>query len=421
MPLSLARLALGAALALLPASTRAATPLYVAPNGSDGGGCSRTAPCKSFDRAYHVARPGAIVYVTAGTYPAQTLSADASKVGKAHVTFQSLRGAASYVASLDFGDPGLNVRSATAVTVNGLHVGEIQAQESAADLRWVNVVARSSAIASNPGSTWERPHDIQVRGGVFGPCTTAQGVCTTIVSGRRLLVDGAYIHGQRMSPSSTLHVDGMFVRGCSECTIRRTHFDSAEITDVRIQNVDGLVRNRDVVLENNWFGAPLQGDLKTTRADAIDVDESVPGLVIRFNSFGTADDWWGGRTLSSINAPGTVQIDGTPGGLGTADSPARVYGNVMGRFSCAPNTEYSDNVWVPFQRGGRSDRACGVNERRVASATAVGYLDGGRSSGRLRAGAPANGHVRATTARPSDDIAGRRRPRGRCDAGAYER
>jgi hypothetical protein len=94
----------------------------------------------------------------------------------------------------------------------------------------------------------------------------------------------------------------------------------------------------------------------------------------------------------------------------------------MGRFSCAPNTEYSDNVWIPFQRGGRSDRACGVNERRVATVAAIGYAEGGRSSGLLRAGSPAHNHVRASTARPHDDIVGRRRPRrGRCNAGAYER
>jgi hypothetical protein len=421
MPLPLARLALGAALALLPATSGGASMLYVSPTGSDAGACTRAAPCRSFDRAYHVARSGAVVYAEPGTYAVQTLSADPTKVGRAHVTFKPLRAGTVFVESIDFGNPGRNIRSATAVTVSGLRVGEIGAQESAADLRWVNVTGRSFAVASNPGSAWEAPHDIQIRGGNFGPCTTAQGTCTTILSGRRLLVDGARIHGQRMSAASTLHVDGMFIRGCVDCTVRRTHFDSAEITDIRIQNVDGLARNRDVVLENNWFGAPLQGDLKSARADAVDVDDPVPGLMIRFNSFGTSDDWWGGRTLSSVNAPGTIAINGTPGGLGTADSPARVYGNVMGRFSCAPNTQYFDNVWVPFQRNGRGDRACGVNERRVATVTAIGYVDGGRSSGRLRAGSPAHDHVRATTARPRDDIAGRHRPRGRCDAGAYER
>src|SRR5437762_3883870 len=60
------------------AASKAAT-LYVSPNGSDGGGCTQSAPCASFDRAYRVATPGATVVVAGGTYSGQTIGDDPSK------------------------------------------------------------------------------------------------------------------------------------------------------------------------------------------------------------------------------------------------------------------------------------------------------------------------------------------------------
>src|SRR4051794_22361928 len=42
--------------------------LFVAPGGNDGGDCSAADPCRSFDRAYHVARPGQVVQLAGGDY-----------------------------------------------------------------------------------------------------------------------------------------------------------------------------------------------------------------------------------------------------------------------------------------------------------------------------------------------------------------
>ena len=61
--------------------------------------------------------------------------------------------------------------------------------------------------------------------GDYGPCLTPRDSgCTPLLSGTNLLIDGAVIHGQTLDPSSGEHVDGLFVRGCSQCTIRRTKF-----------------------------------------------------------------------------------------------------------------------------------------------------------------------------------------------------
>jgi chitodextrinase len=53
-----------------------------------------SAPCLSFDRAYHSALPGQVVQVAGGTYPAQTLLYDAAKESATqHVVFQPEPGA----------------------------------------------------------------------------------------------------------------------------------------------------------------------------------------------------------------------------------------------------------------------------------------------------------------------------------------
>src|SRR4051812_15093904 len=57
--------------------------LLVAPNGSDRSSCALSAPCATFNRAYHQASPGQAVYVAAGSYPKQTIGLDAAKTAAA--------------------------------------------------------------------------------------------------------------------------------------------------------------------------------------------------------------------------------------------------------------------------------------------------------------------------------------------------
>ena len=47
--------------------------LYVATDGSNAGRCAKARPCRSFNRAWHVARPSDTVEVAGGRYPSQTL------------------------------------------------------------------------------------------------------------------------------------------------------------------------------------------------------------------------------------------------------------------------------------------------------------------------------------------------------------
>jgi hypothetical protein len=58
---------------VLPACASAEAPeLYVSPSGSDSNSCSRSAPCRSLNRANALARPGTTVYVAPGSYDGHT-------------------------------------------------------------------------------------------------------------------------------------------------------------------------------------------------------------------------------------------------------------------------------------------------------------------------------------------------------------
>jgi hypothetical protein len=94
--------ALAVALVVGAAQPTASGPvLFVTSTGSDSAPCSTSAPCRSFDRAYHLATPGQIVQIAAGTYPPQTMTYDASKAGAtANVVFESVPGQLAVVGGI---------------------------------------------------------------------------------------------------------------------------------------------------------------------------------------------------------------------------------------------------------------------------------------------------------------------------------
>src|SRR6187549_3544319 len=64
------------------AATSAKAPKrFVALGGSDSSSCTRAAPCRSFQRAYSIARPGERIWVRPGRYGNQDLRGTKSKPG----------------------------------------------------------------------------------------------------------------------------------------------------------------------------------------------------------------------------------------------------------------------------------------------------------------------------------------------------
>jgi hypothetical protein len=80
--------------ALVPTASAGKRPaVFVSPKGKDAT-CARgkaSRPCRSFRKAYRLARPGEVVRVARGTYPAQTIVRDARK-RRPNVVFRGARG-----------------------------------------------------------------------------------------------------------------------------------------------------------------------------------------------------------------------------------------------------------------------------------------------------------------------------------------
>jgi hypothetical protein len=75
--------------------------IFIATSGSDANACTAAAPCLTMNRAYRLAAPGAVVELAGGSYPAQRLTYDATKVGvSADVTFRAASGALAALAGL---------------------------------------------------------------------------------------------------------------------------------------------------------------------------------------------------------------------------------------------------------------------------------------------------------------------------------
>src|SRR5688500_3947124 len=88
--------------------------LFLSPQGSGSGKCTRAAPCRSLQRAYRVARPGQIVELAGGAYGDQQLERDPRKAS-GFVTFKRGLSGRPYFESLEI-NPGID-----GVVLVGLH------------------------------------------------------------------------------------------------------------------------------------------------------------------------------------------------------------------------------------------------------------------------------------------------------------
>jgi hypothetical protein len=341
----------------------------------------------TFERGYQVAAPGQTVDVSGGDYSPQILRYDATKSSSTPVTFQPAPGANVRVAELDFGQTQLSIPAPHGIVVRSMNVTYIRAWDGASNLVWQNIVGMSFAVIS--------ANNVSILGGSFGPCRAPEDpVCTPLLVGTSLVLNGVSIHDQTLDPTTNAHVDGMFIRGCQSCAVRNSKFWGNTITNIRVQDCCGEQQTQNLTVENNWFAAPLDGG-GGVRADAVDFDTPVPGLLVRYNSFSQSAGPNFGGSWSGTNA--------------------RLVANLTMNFPCVSGITYSYNLFIPFNPNGWGATPCSSTDRKVPN---FGYVSAGGFDYHLAPGSPAVG-AGAPGDCPSTDMDGRSRP-SPCSAGSEE-
>ncbi len=415
---------------------RRAPVLFVSSSGSDGGLCSREVPCRSWDRAYGLARPGSVVEVAGGRYPGQVLRSRAGlkdlSPGCAPGSTSNcvvFRPAVGEVVTLD---GQLEVRGSS-VWVQGsvLSGGRLPSRERSFNLR-VNgyVDTEANSVADHPDHVIFEGIDA-VSFGAFnvdtvtfkdmdvGPATVTSGCVIKQGNGfenkigwgggvtyvpRQVTLDGLMIHNQNGDAgriASDCHFGGLFLVTVDGLTIRNSVFSQNVVYNIQVQNFGNSPAPTNVTLENNWFGCSVEWLYRSETTCAGQAD-------VQFNAASRFRNW-------------LIRYNSFAGGLGQYVPGAsyeniRVLGNAGARPSnCYSGWTFSYNAWA----GG----SCSNTDRNTRSplfrSTRPGaedfrLLPGSRAMSLVN---PASPELRLRV-----DSAGRRRPNAfPRDAGALER
>lgn len=364
-----------------PGAARSADPprLFVSPQGSDAGACTRARPCAGLARAFAVAEPGTVVEVGAGRYPEQVIAPRRASPDVRRVVVRPAPGARVDIERLVV-EPGvahLEVRDLR--FTDGWLAGASDDGPPAEDLRFVRTLGSRFSI--------ENARRVRVLGGSYGPSvddTSQIKVANPGAPGAPsdILIEGVRFHDFTRS-SDDVHTECLQVYAGRRVTVRGNRFDTCDGTGDLALTTLSSTRLRDVLVENNWFGG--RGDAYFSAQ----LDESVEGLTFRYNS-----------ALKPV--------------IFTACSKARcgsarVRANVM-PFSdglCSDRATYAYNVLT----GGR----CSAQDLQVAG---LGFAAPQSLDLHLRPSSPAVCRGDPGQA-PARDIDGARRlPTRRADAGA---
>ncbi|HEY3184061.1 MAG TPA: choice-of-anchor Q domain-containing protein [Gaiellaceae bacterium] len=348
-------------------------PLYLAPGASDTSRCTRSAPCASFDRAYHVARPGQQVLLAAGTYPRQDISADASKRSPADVVFLPAPGAKVVVADLNVKAQHLEIRG---VRINEFWTTDV----SVVDVTFRNVVAPGFIISSS--------RNVRVLGGSYGPSVDDKpqvAAWPDDIEPRDILIDGVSFHDMTRSDGA-VHTECLQFGAGNGLVVRNSRFRHCDIMNIHFGHWGSTPDPRNIVVENNFF---------STSTDAAG-NETYYSLMLR--------GAWSNSLIrnNSATQPMIVNVYGGGG------KNIRMVGNVAPADKCDSRVTYSHNVWL--------GRKCGPTDKSVSS---LGFVDASKLDLHLRPGSPAVGAGDPKNF-PARDIDGQRRPAGLPEAGADE-
>ena len=356
--------------------------VFMSSSGSDANPCTQARPCKSFDRAYHVATPGATVEVAAGSYGGETINPDSSKASGPDVVFRPATGASVTVTGqIDVHAAHLELRDMT--------VTELNFPREADHVTIRNVV--------NHGTWMQGPSNISIIGGEIS-CGGSCNFHSHIENGgadshppTNILFDHVYFHDWQSVAGE--HTECLQILGGDTVSIRNSTFKNCgtangglgSTADLHLQSY-GSPAPKNILIENNFFYRA--GNLYTIQG------EDFQNLDIRYNSFA------GPILLYDGPGPGTG-ID--------------IIGNILPYDAWAGCTAQNNGVPINWRYNVMQGGTCGPTDKNAAP----GYVDSNNDLHLVASSAAINAGDPATY--PPTDIDGLARPRGAGpDAGASE-
>jgi hypothetical protein len=418
----LALLASSAATSAGPTTSGRAS-VFLSPSGSDSNPCTKLAPCRTFNRGYHVARAGQVVQAAAGSYGTQTLLYDASKAhARRNVVIRPAKRARVTIGDLKIA-PSRFTKGATHLTVRNLILtGDIA-------IVGCGQPVDGQQCPANSGGNYIDLYNLDVRGPYGFYCSSCDHV--SVFNSRigplsygnpcngsaHPEVQNAYdtINGVKLKRSHDLLFDGVTFENFSRCS-SSDHTECLQVEpadNVTIRN--SVFRRCDTMVIN--FANDFAGDSKSAAGYG-----APNNILIENNFLDEALDHSGGPTYFALNIRectnctvrynSWLQEPRMPNGEVSLNN--RFIGNLgpMSSYNCYSNgVSYSYNVW----RGAK----CGPTDMNVAS---LGFANptAGSFDLHLAAGSPALNHGDPGNY-PARDIDEQGRPLGGApDAGADE-
>lgn len=222
--------------------------IFVAPDGSDGGPCTREAPCASLGHAYRVAQPGDVVEMAGGSYPSQLIAADPAKSATDDVLIRPALGAQVTIA-------GSLIVEASHIELRSIRAGY-----------WKSRLATDQVFRDLDVALFfiHGSQQVTVSGGDVGPNENSDSQIASL-KGRvptDILIENVLFH-DTIKTDPEAHTECLQIGAGIRVTIRANRF-------VRCADHDILIRSwafvndsphplQDFVIENNFFGATLRG------------------------------------------------------------------------------------------------------------------------------------------------------------------
>lgn len=367
-------------------------------------------PCATFNKAYTLALSGDVVEVDAGTYGAQTIAVDATKLSSEDVWFRPLVGASILLdgALTVNGDHMTfeNFTFANQTDTTKDHTRAWLTGDGADDLTFINIDASYFYIADSDA--------VNVIGGDYGPCEDNDSggeICNPQIKGSttnpatNVLIDGVTIHDISRDESviPAIHTGCLSAFGGQQVTIRNSRFYNcpADLYNINIQNCCGAGDPLDYTIENNWFTGSV--DLAKPASQS-----TYTNITIRFNS--------GTGSFATCQAPSTCSY-----------TNVKFVGNISAASSSAacPHATITAEYLVSVDTVVPTDTNCGTNGVNLSDFPFVNTNTDSTLNYHLLTGVSSPNNLVPTSVTggcPSLDYDKDARPiDANCDAGADER